>query len=378
VTIDIERLWRWFQTFVAADTLVTPGENRMDPFDPRIARFARNVAAPAFAELGATVSIDHLNNVVARFGKRTGDELLFLAYPALHHGNEMIDPLRARRVTSPDGCELWVGVGASQSKGGLAAVCAAVAALRDPEGRIIVGVCSEGGSTHESSNALYAGLDPLPAGAVLTVGTRNMISIGNRGRVDIVVEIHGKPTHSSVANELGRNPIPVVAEVQRRIEGLVLDPTPHPQLGKRSILPYKLTCGPIAPHTTPAWCVMVLDRRLLPGDDPNTAVAELAAALQGLDVTVRGGATMLPALVDEDAIVVRRLQRGAERALGRRLETFYPRSTFDAGYACSIGVPAVMCGPLSGELDTTGVLGDDFVALDQLVDAAALYAASVE
>jgi succinyl-diaminopimelate desuccinylase len=293
----------------------------------------------------------------------------------------MQDPLRARRVRAADGGEFWVGLGASQSKSGLAAICASVAALRetgvDPAGRLLVGICSEGSSTHESSTVLYESLDPLPAGAVLTVGTRNQISLGNRGRVDVVVEIHGRPTHSSVADQLGLNPIPVVAEVQRRIEALQLDPAPHPQLGRRSILPYKLTCGPIAPHTIPAWCLLVLDRRLLPGDDPDLAVAEVGAALDGLDVSVRRGATMLPALVDGDATVVTALQHGAEQALGRRLETFYPRSTFDAGYACGIGVPTVMCGPLSGELDTTGVLGDDFVALNQLVDAALLYAAAI-
>lgn len=371
MTVDVERLWHWFETFVAADTLVPEGENRVDPLDPRLTRFAHDVAAAAFEELGATVEIDRVNNVIARFGERTGDELLFLAYPALHHGNEMDEPLRARRVEAESG-ELWVGLGASQSKGGLAAMCEAVAMLQNPAGRILIGICSEGSSTHESSTVLYESLDPLPAGAVLTVGTRNMISLGNRGRVDVVVEVRGEPTHSSVADELGRNPIPVVAEVQRRVDGIALDSTPHPLLGKRSILPYKLTCGPIAPHTIPAWCVMVLDRRLLPGDDPDDAVAEVAAALDGLDVTARRGATMLPALVEEDARVVRALQRH------RPLEAFYPRSTFDAGYACSLGVPTVMCGPLSGELDTTGVLGDDFVALDQLVDAAAIYAASVE
>ena len=381
VVIDVDRLWRWFETFVAADTLVSEGENRVDPLDPRLARFAREVAAPAFEELGATVEVDRLNNVVARFGDRTGEELLFLGYPALHHGNEMQDPLRARRVLGQNERELWVGVGASQSKGGLAAICASVAGLReggiDPAGRLLVGVCSEGSSTHESSAVLYESLDPLPAGAVLTVGTRNQISLGNRGRVDVVVEIHGESTHSSVADELGRNPIPVVAEVLRRIEALELDPVPHPQLGHRSILPYKLMCGPIAPHTIPAWCLLVLDRRLLPGDDPDAAVAEVTATLEGLDVAVRHGATMLPALVGEDTTVVAALQRGAEQTLGHRLEVFYPRSTFDAGYGCVLGVPTVMCGPFSGELDTTGVLGDDFVALDQLVDAASIYAGAI-
>jgi acetylornithine deacetylase/succinyl-diaminopimelate desuccinylase-like protein len=381
VAIDVARLWRWFESFVAADTLVPGGENRVDPLDPRLARFAHDVAAPAFEELGGIVEVDRLNNVVARFGERTGEELILLAYPALHHGNEMQDPLRARRARGPDDRELWVGLGASQSKGGLAAICASVAALResgvDPAGRLLVGVCSEGSSTHESSTVLYELLDPLPAGAVLTVGTRNQISLGNRGRVDIVVEIHGESTHSSVADEFGRNPIPVVAEVQLRLEALELDPTPHPQLGRRSILPYKLTCGPVAPHTIPAWCLLVLDRRLLPGDDPDRAVAEVARALEGLDLSVRRGATMLPALVEEGSTVVTALQRSAEAELGHRLETFYPKSSFDAGYACGLGVPTVMCGPLSGELDTTGVLGEDFVALDQLVDAASIYAGAI-
>jgi hypothetical protein len=36
-----------------------------------------------------------------------------------------------------------------------------------------------------------------------------------------------------------------------------------------------------------------------------------------------------------------------------------------------------MCGPLSGELDTTGVLGDDFVSRDQLVEAATIYAGAI-
>jgi hypothetical protein len=116
----------------------------------------------------------------------------------------------------------------------------------------------------------------------------------------------------------------------------------------------------------------VLDRRLLPGDDPGEAVESVAQALAGLEhVTVRQGATMLPALVDEDADVVQALQRW------KPLETFYPESTFDAGYPCSLGVPTVMCGPLSGELDTTGVLGDDVVSRDQLVEAAQIYAGAM-
>jgi len=87
--------------FVASDTGARVGENRIDPHDERIASFAHDVATPAFRDLGASVSIDELNNVVARFGPDEGMELLSISYPALHHARA---PQRARarpRTSSP-------------------------------------------------------------------------------------------------------------------------------------------------------------------------------------------------------------------------------------------------------------------------------------
>jgi acetylornithine deacetylase/succinyl-diaminopimelate desuccinylase-like protein len=376
---DTELLWQYFERLVAADTSARIGENRIEPHDERLVSFARDVAAPLFGELGADVRVDELNNVVARFGPERGTELLFVSYPAIHHGNEMDDPLRARRHADGD-AELWVGLGASQSKSGLAALCAAVRLLQDQDvdlaSRVALAVSSEGSSSHASARSLFSGFDRLPAGAVLAVGTENRISLGNRGRADVVVEIHGRATHSSAA-ELGQNPISVVGEVQARLASMPLDETPHERLGVRSLVPYKLVCGPVAPHTIPAWCELVLDRRLLPGDSPASVVAEIAAELADLPLTVREGPVMLPALVEESAAVVVTLQRGAVRALGRPLETFYPPYTFDAGYPCSIGVPTVMCGPSTGEIAGTGVLGEDFVPAAHVREAAAVYAGAM-
>jgi acetylornithine deacetylase len=305
--------------------------------------------------------------------------LLFVAYPALHHGNEMVDPLQARREGTGED-ERWVGLGAGQSKAALAAVCAAVRLLLqqgvDLEGRVTLAVSSEGGSSHASARSLYGGFARLPAGAVLVVGTENRISLGNRGRVDVVVEIHGRATHSS-SPSLGENPIPVVAQVHARLARLELGAETHEHLGSRALVPYRLECGPIAPHTIPAWCRIVLDRRTLPGDDEGAVIAEIGAALAGLPVTVSAGPTMLPALIDESAEVVRALQAGAEQALGQRLETFYPPYTFDAGYPCSLGVPTVMCGPSSPEIAGAGILGEDSVLLSQIEAAAAVYAAAI-
>jgi acetylornithine deacetylase/succinyl-diaminopimelate desuccinylase-like protein len=279
-----------------------------------------------------------------------------------------------------NGAEHWVGLGASQSKSGLAAVAAAVRLLQEQDvdlsGRVTLAISSEGSSSHRSAQSLYSGFDPLPAGAVLAVGTENRITLGNRGRADVLVEIRGQATHSSAA-ELGQNPILLVGEVQERIAGLPLDPTPHDRLGVRSIVPYKLVCGPVAPHTIPSWCELVLDRRLLPADDPKTVVAEVARVLEGLPVTVREGPVMLPALVEESDAVVVALQRGAEQALGRPLETLYPPYTYDAGYPCSLGVPTVMFGPSTSEIAGTGVLGEDFVPAARVREAAAAYAGAI-
>jgi acetylornithine deacetylase len=377
--LDRDWMWERFSELVAADTFARVGENRIAPDDARLASFTHDVATPLFRELGAEVAIDELNNVIARFGPDRGTELLFVTYPALHHGNEMDDPLRARRVGA-EGDERWVGLGAAQGKAAFAGLCTAVRHLReqgmDLGGRVTLAVSSEGGSSHTSARALFAGFERLPGGAVLIVGTQNRISLGNRGRIDVVVEIHGRATHSS-SPETGENPIELVGEVQARLAGLVLAVEAHPQLGARSLVPYKLTCGPIAPHTIPAWCTLVLDRRTLPGDDEASVVGEIADALTGLPVSVAPGASMLPALVDTDAVVVRALQSGARLALGRELETFVPPYTFDAGYPCSLGVPTVMCGPSTAAIATDGILGEDSIHVRDVLHAAGAYAGAI-
>ena len=378
---DLDREWMWqcFSGLVAADTHARVGENRIAPDDTRLASFAHEVATPLFRELGADVAVDDLNNVIARFGPDRGTELLFVTYPALHHGNEMEDPLRARRAG--DGAnERWLGLGAAQGKAAFAGLCAAVRHLReqgvDLAGRVTLAVSSEGGSSHTSAQALFSAFEHLPVGAVLIVGTQNRISLGNRGRVDVVVEIHGRATHSS-SPETGENPIELVGEVQARLGGLDLSTDEHPLLGSRALVPYKLTCGPIAPHTIPESCTLVLDRRTLPGDDESAVVSEIADVLAGLPVSVGPGATMLPALVDTEAVVVRALQDGARLALGRELETFVPPYTFDAGYPCSLGVPTVMCGPSTAEIATDGILGEDSIHVRDVLDAAAAYAGAI-
>ena len=91
-----------------------------------------------------------------------------------------------------------------------------------------------------------------------------------------------------------------VAEVVRRLKELTWSDE-HPLLGARHAHVYKLELDPVAPHTLPGKAQLTVDRRLLPGDDPDVATAEVRRALAGMvpfDVRVERGVTMLPSLID--------------------------------------------------------------------------------
>jgi len=201
--------------------------------------------------------------------------------------------------------------------------------------------------------------------------------LGNRGRVDVYVDIPGRATHSS-APELGDNPIPRAGEALSRVGRVGFDTMPHPLLGARHLVPYSLVCEPVAPHTVPERCRIKLDRRLLPGDSPEQAVRDVAAVMADVRVDVSMGPLMLPALTRDDDPAVVAMRRAAEPALDRRLPPAYPAWTFDAGYPASLGIPTVMFGPSSPGSSAQDVLDEDRVAESMVLEAVTAYAAFID
>lgn len=98
----------------------------------------------------------------------------------------------------------------------------------------------------------------------------------------------------------------------------------------------------------PDEAALTIDRRVLPGTDPDEAVAEISAALAGLapySVEVRRGASHMPYRVARDHPVVANLARAHAAARGEAPWIGYVPYAFDAGYAIFRGVPTVMFGP---------------------------------
>lgn len=364
-------------------TSVPPDATEVPPGAPAIVAAVEDVLLPWIEALGpAEVRRHPLGDVAARFGPPGDDGLLLQTYVVSQHGNLMADPLGGHVV---DGAALGlsgrvaVGQGATQNKGPMAAVLAALGAVSPGtlQRPVWLAVNTEGQSSHGGSRRVIDDLGVRAAWGVVAIGTDLRVSLGNRGRVDVDVTVAGESCHSSQP-ELGSNPIEGAADVVAALRAAPVPP-PHAELGPARVTPYQVAVSPIAPHTIPARAHLVVDRRLLPGETAAGAVAALRAHLEravGAAVDVREGVSMLPAAVAADAAVVLALQEGVARARPGAGGTFWSRNTFDAGYACAQGIPTVMFGP--GRRDfSSGVTQAEAVALDDCRAAAAALAHAI-
>lgn len=334
------------------ELLTTPtevpfGQHEIQPGDARIAAAVSDVVLPMVERLEPDDVQRHpAGDLLVRFGPVRDDGLLVQSYIVSQHGNLMDQPHGAVLEDGGAGGPIAYGQGANQNKGPMAAALTALAmrphSLRKP---VYLAVNTEGRSSHDGSRRIIDDLGARAAAAVLAFATDLKISLGNRGRVDVHILIAGSSCHSSQP-ALGINPLARSADVIAALRKAELPPA-HPQLGPATATPYQLSFTPIAPHTIPAQGKLLVDRRLLPGEDPKVAVDALRAELTNtLDyrVEVTSGATMLPAEVSSDHPIVLSLQHYLERNASAG-GTMFSRNTFDAGYGCTIGIPTVMFGP---------------------------------
>jgi acetylornithine deacetylase/succinyl-diaminopimelate desuccinylase-like protein len=339
----------------------------MEPDDPRLVYYVQQVLRPELARLGLAPRDVPRNNLVVELGSGvSGESLLLQTYTPAQHHQLMEDPFSGDLRNAPEyGCDepAVFGLGVSQAKAHQAAMLAVLKLLQETrplllQGRLYWAVNNEGRSSHACSEAILAALPELPHFCVLQVDTGLGVSLGNRGRVDVAVHVRGRASHSS-APHLGLSAIEGAAEVVRRLRALSW-PDRHPLLGGRHAVPYKVRFEPVAPHTLPSDAYIVVDRRLLPGDDLDVAADEIRAAIGDMapyEVTTMRDVFMLPALVDSANTGVQALLRSHRAVCGRMPATSYGQGSFDAGGLVAHGVPAVMYGCGGGD----GLLGADFV-----------------
>jgi acetylornithine deacetylase len=186
-------------------------------------------------------------------------------------------------------------------------------------------------------------------------GASGEISLGNRGRVDIHLTVRGAPCHSGMP-WAGANAVTGGAELVRRLAARFDSGAPHPELGRKTLTATHIRSFPDSTHTVQERCELTLDRRLLPGEEPEAAfdrVMETAREIESFNDPVSGrpfavegriGAFMYPSLVEPDAPLVQALQRASVALTGARAPTRYSPTAFDQGYLNHVGIPAVNFG----------------------------------
>jgi acetylornithine deacetylase/succinyl-diaminopimelate desuccinylase-like protein len=341
------------------------------------------VLGGAAAELGldvveTAVEADR-NNVRITLEGDAGSGLLLL-------GHSDVVPVGDGWTTEPFGGAVHkgriYGRGASDMKGGLAASLAAMAALRGVglSGPVELAALVDEEDTGKGIRAFVSSVERPFLGCVTAEPTDLQTIIGARGATYVRVEIHGKACHAGNPDD-GANAIygaaAVVAEIERMHAELAR--RPHPLLG-----PATWSVGQIDGGTggsiVPAECVVVADRRLLPGETTDALLDELRERLAGLRLDERGLTVDLampmemPAFqTPADSELARTTDAALADAGGPGLPLGGWTAACDGGFvARDLGVPVVVLGP--GSATSQAHRADESVAIQELLVAARAYA----
>jgi putative selenium metabolism hydrolase len=251
------------------------------------------VASLVEAELrrfGYDVEVDALGNVIGTLDAGPGPCVLFDAHMDTVGVTDpsawSVDPAGEVR----DG-RLY-GRGAMDMKGPLAALIHGAAAAQLTGGRVVVSA-SIAEEMIEGFATVAVARRVRPDVAVICEATRRRVAVGQRGRAELIVEVHGRPTHSS-RPDLGVNAVEAMADVLRAARAIAL-PT-HPVLGPAILVPTDIASRPFpALSVVPDRCTVTFDRRTLPGEreedvlEPLRAAVDAAVAPHGATGTVTIG-----------------------------------------------------------------------------------------
>jgi acetylornithine deacetylase len=377
LTVSRDQLVRWTQTLVRHPSPQTELFER----DPQVQSFIGSTVVGLLEQLGLPWRRDSMGNLLVELGRADTDRsLMLMAYAMTHPANRMADPFAGELIEEAGGAHVR-GRGVSEQKGALAAALAAVktAADRLPiAGRLTLAVSTAGETgRHDAALGICDALGYLPRLAVVVIGTNGRVALANKGRIDVIVTVRGQATHSSMP-WTGVDAIAGARQVLDRLAALDLGARRHPALGAATLTPTSVRSWPEATHTVQDEVRLVLDRRLLPGDDPQAAFAAVAAAAaigEPWQVTVEPGPFMYPAEIAPDGAFMRAVAGGCRRMELDPPATFHSHGALDAGLICARGGEAAMWGPGAVEQWHSD---NERIGVDDLVVGAVSYLGMIE
>ena len=290
-------------------------------------------------------------------------------------------------TVSDDGSRLF-GRGASDMKASVGVMLALTALLRDAplRGRLQAHIVSD-----EETSAKHGTIhlmDEIAAGRLprpdyCLIGEKSDLKVRNaeRGLVGFDVTVLGRASHTAAARATGVNAIAKAAKAVLALEHDI--DRFHPAIGKPVISINQIRAG-VAHNVVPGECWFSVDRRLIPGETPESALAEIQAALADVAagdtdfryeiVTDPQGDTIPANITDASSPIVQAMQASIEEVTGAAPEYFVAwAGATDGRFYRLAGIDTVGYGP--GGENAHGA--NEAVYLDDLETQAKVWAATV-
>ena len=346
-----------------------------------VAQYLMDILAGIGLEAQVVPLVKGRANVIARLpGRRAAPALMFCGHldtVGLGQIDWQHDPFGAEIVNG----RLY-GRGASDMKGGLAAVVAAIDALSHA-GMKLGGDVIVAGTAGEEVDFLGA-RQLLASGALNGVGalvvpepTSLRLVTAHRGLTWLRLTTQGKAAHGSMP-ELGVNAILHMYALIERLQHHRFTHKPHPLL-RSSTVNIGTLSGGTATNIVPKRCQATVDIRTVPGQSTKDVLKEIQELIAGLEREVPNFYARVEVIKDTSAVVtdpgaplVRAAQRATQAVLGQKLVPKGVSYTTDASVLTPpTGIPTIIFGP--GETAMAHQL-DEYVVIDKVVQAARFYA----
>ena len=279
------------------------------------------------------------------------------------------------------------GRGASDMKGGLAAMLIAMDALsrsgKKLRGDVLfTAVADEEIGVSGSLRLAEEGLTRGVGAVVIGEPTGFNVYIAQKGTYWVELETVGATAHGSMPH-LGRNAIVDMQALLSEVLAIPLGEGPDPSLG-RATLNIGTIHGGVGTNVVPDSCRAALDIRLPPGISQESMQARLEGAVErarvrlpGLEAHVRNTGSRPGAATRADDPLVRCALKVCRERLGRRQEPLpTPGYATDASALCvDPPIPFVVVGPGKEELAHKP---DEYIDIEDYLNAVGLYAGLAE
>ncbi len=236
------------------------------------------------------------------------------------------------------------GRGSVDTKAGIAALILALEIAN--ERGVKVKDCAIAFTVDEEQEGLGSKMLPdaiRAKGAVVFEPTELLICSAEAGSIEVRIEILGNPVHGGDF-EAGDNPIMKALSLIGEFKTLSFIQGCHPLIGRGGFNILEIKGGGnalLVPHK----CELLVDLRILPGQDLDVAKRELTQLFEREGVNAEFVDVDSPFELRGDEKIVGILKRACRKAQGREPRVSGIKSWTDAGHLVSGGIPSVVFGP---------------------------------